>query len=146
MTEEATALRKWFGVLAPEGAKSGDKRMFSDGSLRMRSLPLPLTWQKISGPGHDGSVTVASIQEVWRQDGLIWGAGEVMDTPEADEWANLVNHFGRYGVSIDADDLDEFAIEMDDDGTTIFTDARVCSASTVSIPAFAEAFVMLGDY
>jgi 8-oxo-dGTP pyrophosphatase MutT (NUDIX family) len=144
MTE--TAARKWFGVLAPEGAKSGDQRMFAPGALRMRSLPLPLTWQKVAARGHDGNVTVAMINEVWRDEGLIWGAGEWLDTPEADEAFNLVEKFGRYGVSIDADDLDEFSIEMDEDGTTVFTDARTCSACIVSIPAFAEAFVMNGDY
>jgi 8-oxo-dGTP pyrophosphatase MutT (NUDIX family) len=145
MTETAAA-RKWFGVIAPEGVKSGDKRMFAPGALRMRSLPLPLTWQKVSNDGHKGNVTVASIQETWRENGLIWGAGEWMDTPEADEAYALVEHFGRYGVSIDADDLDEFSIELTDDGTTVFTDARQCSACIVSIPAFAEAFVMNGDY
>lgn len=149
MTEtktEKVAARKWFGVIAPEGVKSGDKRMFAPGSLRMRSLPLPLTWQKVGDSGHKGHITVASIQETWRENGLIWGAGEWMDTPEADEAYALVDHFGRYGVSIDADDLDEFSIEVDDDGTTVFTDARQCSACIVSIPAFAEAFVMNGDY
>jgi 8-oxo-dGTP pyrophosphatase MutT (NUDIX family) len=145
MQTEQTA-RKWFGVLAPEGVKSGDKRMFADNALRMRSLPLPLTWQKISGAGHDGNVVTAIIQEVWRDNGLVWGAGEYLDTPEADEHYNLVEKFGRFGVSIDADDLDEFAIEMDDDGTTVFNDARVCSACAVSIPAFAEAWMMNGDY
>jgi 8-oxo-dGTP pyrophosphatase MutT (NUDIX family) len=144
MTE--TAARKWFGVLAPEGKKSGDKRMFTDGALRMRSLPLPLTWQKVAGAGHDGNVVTAIIQEVWRDNGLIWGAGEYLDTPEADEHYNLVEKFGRYGVSIDADDLDEFSIEMDENGVTVFTDARVCSACAVSIPAFAEAWMMNGSY
>lgn len=147
MTEpETVAARKWFGVIAPEGVKSGDKRMFAPGALRMRSLPLPLTWQKVADSGHKGNITVASIQETWRENGLIWGAGEWMDTPEADEAYALVEHFGRYGVSVDADDLDEFSIEMTEDGTTVFTDARQCSACIVSIPAFAEAFVMNGDY
>lgn len=146
MAEEQKMPRKWFGVLAPEGAPSGDKRMFKEGALRMRSLPLPLTWQKVSAPGHDGNVVTAIIQEVWRDAGLIWGAGEYLDSPEADEHYELVDRFGRYGVSIDADDLDEFSIEMDDQGTTVFTDARVCSACAVSIPAFAEAWMMNGEY
>jgi 2'-5' RNA ligase len=146
VTEEPVAPMPWFGVLAPEGKKSGDRRRFREGSLRMRSLPLPLTWQKVSGSGHDGSVTVAKIEKVWRQNGLVWGSGHALQTPEADEWVALVGEFGRYGVSIDADDLDEFAIEEMEDGTTDFLDARVCSASTVSIPAFAEAFVALGEF
>jgi len=145
MTEMQTA-RKWFGVLAPEGVRSGDRRMFSDGALRMRALPLPLTWQKISGQGHNGNVVTGIIQQVWRENGLIWGAGEYLNTPEADEHYNLVEAFGRYGVSIDADDLDEFAIEMTDDGVTVFTDARVCSTCAVSIPAFAEAWMINGNY
>lgn len=139
--------RRWFGVLAPEGVRSGDRRMFTPGALRMRALPLPLTWQKVASSGHSGNVVTGIIQEVWRDSrNRIWGAGEYLDTPEADEHWSLVERFGRYGVSIDADDLDEYAIEMDEDGVTVFTDARVCSTCAVSIPAFAEAWMMNGNY
>lgn len=136
----------WFGVIAPEGVPSGDKRMFSPGALRTRPLPLPLTWQKVSDDGHRGNVTVAKIEKTWRQDGRVWGSGHFLQTPEADEVVALIAEFGRYGVSIDADDLDEFAVEIHEDGLTEFTDARQCSACIVSIPAFAEAFVALGEY
>lgn len=136
----------WYGVLTPEGVVSGDRRMFGEGALRMRSLPLPLNWQKISSEGHKGSVTVAKIEQVWRRNGLVWGSGHALDTPEANEWMELVREFGRFGVSIDADDIDEFAYEITEDGIELFSDARVCAASTVQIPAFPQAFVALGEY
>lgn len=136
----------WFGILTVEGSPSGDKRQFREGSLRTRPLPVPLTWQKIGAAGHDGHVTVGTIEKVWRNAGKIWGSGFMLQTPEADEVTALIAAFGRYGVSIDADDLDEFSIEVHDDGLMEFTDARSCSACIVSIPAFAEAQVALGVY
>lgn len=136
----------WFGILTVEGLPSGDKRMFREGSLRSRPLPLPLTWQKTSASGHDGNVTVAMIEKVWRAGNFVWGSGHFLQTVEADEVMALIASFGRYGVSIDADDLDEFAVEVHDDGLVEFTDARHCSACIVSIPAFAEAQVAIGEY
>jgi 8-oxo-dGTP pyrophosphatase MutT (NUDIX family) len=136
----------WFGIIAPEGRWSGDGRMFRAGALRSRPLPLPLTWQKVSSGGHDKAVVVAKIEEIWRQNGYVWGAGHALQTPEANEWIGLVAEFGRFGVSVDADDLDEFSVEIHDSGKIEFVDARACSACTVAIPAFAEAFVSLGTF
>jgi 8-oxo-dGTP pyrophosphatase MutT (NUDIX family) len=136
----------WFGILTVEGTPSGDKRQFREGSLRTRPLPVPLTWQKVGASGHDGHVTIGTIEKVWRNGGNVWGSGFMLQTPEADEATALIAAFGRYGVSIDADDLDEFSIEVHDDGLMEFTDARHCSACMVSIPAFAQAQIMLGTY
>lgn len=133
----------WHGVLAPEGKWSGDKRMFSEGSLRHRPLPLPLTWQKISDDGHKGNVTVARIDRIARVDGEYRGAGVFLTTAEADETVGLLAEFGRFGVSVDADDV---TFEMNDEVEGVeFTDARVSSACIVPIPAFAEAWVALGE-
>lgn len=147
----------WYGVLAPEGKWSGDRRMFANGSLSHRDLPLPLTWQKVQDDAHDGSVTVASIDwSEMRDDGMMHAGGQILATEEADEWVGLLAHFGRFGVSVDADDAEAglgnqdgspFSFDEDPDGEPyglIFSAARVCSASSVNIPAFAEAFVMMG--
>ena len=134
----------WHGVLAPEGVWSGDKRRFAEGSLRFRDLPLPLTWQKQSAEGHGGSVVVGRIDTIERVDGMMHGTGVFLDTPEADEVIGLVAEFGRFGVSVDADDGEFDFDEGDEDGVT-FTSARICSAALVPIPAFAEAFVSLGE-
>lgn len=131
----------WHGVLAPEGIKSGDGRMFAEGSLRNRDLPLPLTWQKVSADGHNQNITVAKIEKLEKIDGLVHASGHFLMTPEADEVAGLIAEFGRYGVSIDAD---EAVAEYGDDDILMFSDARISAACIVSIPAFAEAYVSLG--
>jgi hypothetical protein len=139
----------WHGVLAPEGAWSGDGRRFSLDSLRNRDLPLPLTWQRASGEGHDGSTVVARIDSIERVPGesgvnLMRGEGVWIDTPETDEIVGLVAEFGKFGVSIDADDS-EFEFD-EESGQVTFTSARIASASLVSIPAFAEAYIALGTW
>ncbi|HZX41271.1 MAG TPA: hypothetical protein VFE93_05480, partial [Myxococcaceae bacterium] len=133
----------WYGVLAPEGVWSGDKRQFLPDSLEFRDLPLPLTWQKESDDGHKKSVTVASIERIERRGNLMHATGTFMDTPEADEAIGLVAHFGTYGVSVDADDAE---FEFDEDaGSMSFSRARISGAAIVGIPAFAEAFIALGE-
>ena len=132
----------WHGVLAPENVRSGDGRKFAAGALRHRDLPLPLTWQKISDDGHKGNVTVATIEQVEMIDGLMHASGWVLDTAEAAEVVGLIAEFGRFGVSVDADDA---TFEVDEEAEeVVFTDARVCSACIVPIPAFMEAWVALG--
>lgn len=139
----------WHGVLAPEGAWSGDGRRFAIDSLRNRDLPLPLTWQRASGEGHDGSTVVARIDSIERVAGeggvnLMQAEGVWIDTPETDEIVGLVAEFGRFGVSVDADDS-EFEFD-EESGQVTFTSARIASASLVSIPAFAEAWIALGTW
>lgn len=132
----------WHGVLAPEGVWSGDGRMFAENSLRFRDLPMPLTWQKASQGGHDGSVVVAKIEAIERVDNEMRAMGHWLLTPEADEAVGLLTDFGKFGVSVDADDA-EFDFDENSDKVT-FTSARIASASMVAIPAFAEAFIALG--
>ena len=139
----------WHGVLAPEGAWSGDGRRFTADSLRNRDLPLPLTWQRATNEGHDGSTVVGridSIERVSSENGvnLMQAEGIWIDTPETDEIVGLVAEFGRFGVSVDADDS-EFTFD-EETGQVTFTSARIASASLVSIPAFAEAYIALGTW
>lgn len=138
----------WHGVLAVEGAKTGDGRSFSKGSLRNRDLPLPLTWQEVTNEGHSQSHVVGMIHGMQRQDNedgstSILGHGVFRTTPEADRAIGTVADFGKFGVSIDADDT---TYEIDADNMAVnFTDARICGACLVHIPAFAEAYIQLGD-
>ena len=143
MPPEIAATVPWHGVLAPEGKWSGDGRRFAENALTTRDLPLPLTWQKQTSDGHDGSVVVAKIARVERVDGEMRAIGEFLQAPEADEVVGMIAEFGRFGVSVDADDA-EFEFD-EESGRVTFTAARIASASIVSIPAFAEAWVALGD-
>jgi hypothetical protein len=154
----------WYGVLAPEDVMSGDGRKFSAGALRTRDLPLPLSWQKVNEPGHDGSVVVGRIDSIWRKDGQMRGQGVFLTSEESNEAIGLIAEGGIRGVSIDADDgtmelfvkdgrtLDQAMEELEEGGegldmadiVTVFTDARICGATLCPIPAFMEAFVSLG--
>jgi len=133
----------WHGVLAPEGKWSGDGRRFAEGALSTRDLPMPLTWQKVSDEGHKGSVTVATIEAAERVGDEYRATGHFLNSPEADEVVGLLTTFGKFGVSVDADDA-EFEYDDNSDKVT-FTTARISAASIVQIPAFAEAYVRLGD-
>lgn len=136
----------WHGVIAPEGVASGDRRMFGEGSLRFRDLPLPLTWQKVSDDGHRSNVTVAMIEKVERIGNLIEASGHFLSSvPEADEVIGLISEFGRFGVSIDADDIGEYEMDPDSEMES-YLDARVSAACIVAIPAFQEAYVAVGPH
>jgi hypothetical protein len=146
-----------YGVLAPEGVKSGDRRRFKAGSLRWRDLPLPVSWQKVSDDGHKGSMVVGKITKIARQGDLIPFVGEWDASPEADEaMRQVIEGFAR-GLSVDVDDatfelttedgkpIDFDNVDPEERPITDFTDARICGATIVAIPAFQEAFVAVGD-
>jgi len=145
MTDPANAMgpTPFHSVLAPEGKWSGDGRQFAPGALTHRDLPLPMTWQKTSMPGHDGSVVVSKAEQIAVVDGEMRATGHFLSIPESDEVIGLIADFGRFGVSVDADDA-EFDFD-EQSGRVSFTRARVASASIVTIPAFAEAWIALGD-
>jgi hypothetical protein len=154
-TEDETI--PWHGVLAPEDTLSGDGRMFTAEALRWRDLPLPLAWQKTSMPGHDGSVIVGRIDNIWRDGNLVRASGVMLTTPEADEVIGIMAEGGLRGVSVDVDDAtmtvrDREGNELDLSDPAVdphrevmaFTDGRICGATLCAIPAFAEAMVFLG--
>lgn len=137
----------WYGVLAPEGVWSGDRRRFTEGSLRHRDLPLPLKYQPASDDGHRGSVVVGRIDRVWREGGELRAEGVFDSSPYAYESVRQIAERMIRGVSVDVDDAEgEMADGSDDvpEGSLTFTSARVSAATLVPIPAFAEAFVALG--
>ena len=133
------------GVLAPEDTWSGDRRKFSAGSLRQRDLPLPITWQKVTTAAHDNATTVFKIEKIERIDNLIHYSGIFIDNEEADEVTGLIAEFGRFGVSIDADDIGDFEFNEETQERVIH-DARISGASIVHIPAFQEAYIALGPH
>ena len=147
----------WHGVLAPEGVLSGDARKFKADSLTWRDLPLPLRWQKEDWGAHDGAVTVGRIDRIYREDGLVWGEGEMLRIPEADEAIQMMAEGGLRGVSVDADkasmsfeDEDGNVLTLDSEigpdtlVVTSFDEARISGATLCAIPAFQEAFISLG--
>lgn len=158
--EDLDHLVPWYGVIAPVGVRSGDRRELAPGALRYRDLPVPLGWQKISAPGHDGSVVVANIEKMWEEDGLIKASGSFASTPEANEVISLIAQRMLRGVSIDLDDTaafelvteagEPFDVESwnvgDPEPIKRMVDGRIASASIVAIPAFQEAYIRLGTW
>ena len=140
----------FWAVLAPEGVWSGDKRRFAEGALTHRDLPIPMMWQKQTGQGHDGSVVVASVREVFKVGNLTIGTGFFADAEDADRVIGLIADGHLRGVSVDVDDAememtDDPEALMKGDGVT-FTKGRISGATIVPIPAFAEAVIHLGEY
>jgi hypothetical protein len=135
----------WYGVLAPEGAWSGDGRRFLPNSLTHRDLPMPLAWQKFTEAGHDGGVTVAKIETIERVGSEMRASGHFLQTPEADEVIGLLGEFGKFGISVDADNA-EYTFDDDEGHRHSYSAARISAAAIVAIPAFAEAFISLGEW
>ena len=123
----------WYGVLAPEGVPTGDRRLFDPGSLRYRDLPLPLRWQKVDEPGHDGSVVVGRIDHVWLEDGLHKAFGVFSKTEEAEEVIGLLADRMIRGVSVDLDDI---TLELRNDDGSTFDPEKDFEVSEDGVPRF----------
>jgi len=134
----------WYGVLAPEGLPSGDKRQFALNSLSSRDLPLPLKFQFIDDEGHKGSFPVGRIDRIWREDGLIKAEGVFDTSDQAYEVIRLLANQIMRGVSVDLDAVEGSVGE--DKKTVNFSEGRISSATVCSIPAFAQAFVSIGRW
>lgn len=134
------------GVLAPEETESGDSRGFAAGAVTSRPYRLPFMWQKNQTSGHDGAGLVGSVDRLMRKDGLIHWEGALMPTAEANDFAEVLAFFGRFGVSVDGDrgSLDDTRTRAS--GVMWFDAVRAAGLTAVSIPAFAEAYVAFGPH
>lgn len=141
------------GILAPEGSPSGDGRQFAVGALTSRDLPLPLLFQTMSGEsGHVNSVAPARIDKIWRtDDNMLAFEGAINPNHNyADEIVDGIVFGNIRGVSVDIDDYElqapEFSEDGEQQGTMMFSRARIAAATIVAIPAFHEAYIALGYY
>ena len=143
-------------LVIPEGAETGDGRIFEKGSITMRDLPLPLLWQIKTGSGHDGSVVVGQITYMERTEDGIGNAVGVFDTGDyGQEAERLVRHGFIRGVSADMDKFEadeEIPKETGDEskdsekpgsGRINITSARVMAVTIVPKPAFQECFIQI---
>lgn len=158
---ESPAYAAWDGVLTLEGAKSGDGRMFTYGSLSWDILPIPLMYQPANTGGHSGSVMVGQINEVYRKGNQVYGAGIIDTAATYDGFAvgqevlrQMKENF-LTGVSVDVDQVEDGDVEriyaqdaspMDKPKLTVFNRGRIRGATLVAFPAFTEARIRLtGD-
>jgi len=161
--------RTWSAVLARIGVPTGDKRVIAPGALTSRDLPLPLMWQRVSGDGHSGAVTVGAIRTLTidNETGMVTGTGTFLPVRGAAE-AQAQTEAGVTGPSVDlfddldieevqtlieagvigpdlTDNMDDVEYAMDDDGMIVITKARIAGATLVQIPAFAGVSITMTD-
>lgn len=141
------------GLIAPESVLSGDYRVFAEGALSNRNLPLPLRYEFVSSHGGDTShvATVGRVDEVFMaEDGMRWRGVLVLSrqyTPEVIE--GLTDRTVR-GVSLDGDmgvvqvSDDGMPGAMSKDSPLVFDEVRVAGLTIVPIPAFQEAYIAFG--
>lgn len=143
-------------LLAPIGTPTGDKRRFAAHSLTHRELPLPLTWQRERGQGHEGAVTIGTLHGIrYDENGAPHGFGILFD-PDPEQLPRLAQDVAEArmlldqkvtGPSVDLDSMQFHALDPEEAGEyaadarpEIEVDkGRISAATLVPIPAFAEA-------
>lgn len=131
--------RTWRAVLARMGTPTGDGRILDPAGAASRDLPLPLSWQQMSGDGHGGSQIVARIESLSFDNGMVTAAGTMLDSAPYEVYEQI--EAGVIGPSVDLDDLEYVMDESND--LLVLTKWRVAGATLVSIPAFAEVSITL---
>lgn len=130
--------RTWRAVLARMGTPTGDGRILDPAGAASRDLPLPLSWQQMSGDGHGGSQIVARIESLQFANGMVTATGTMLDSAPWEVFEQI--DAGVIGPSVDLDDIEYV---MSDDELVVLTKWRVAGATLVSIPAFAEVSITL---
>jgi hypothetical protein len=122
------------------GIPTGDGRILDPAGSASRDLPLPLSWQGVSGDGHGGSVVVGRIESLRFENGMVLGTGSLLDSAE---WSTNVIEQLEAGVIGPSVDLDDIEYVMDEEERIVLTQWRVAGATLVSIPAFADVSLTL---
>ncbi len=135
----------WAGPLAPIGRPTMEPRevrLFEQGALRHRMLPLPLDWREREAPGHTGSMTVGRILGIaygpdHEGQEHAWGWGDYLDEeiiPESRK-ARYLMEMGVSGASVDPGGR---IIGMMDPETGVkrMAEFTIGGATLVRIPAF----------
>lgn len=137
----------WAGPLAPIGRPTEEPRrtrVFEDGALRHRALPLALDWRERDAPGHGGSLTVARILGIaygpdHQGDEYAWAWGDWLDDniiPEARKARHLVE-MGVAGASVDPGG--PVVVKVDPkSGTEHVMSFTIGRATLVPVPAFSS--------
>jgi hypothetical protein len=153
----------WTGVIALINQWSADNRMLTlddDAPVDVRPLPLPVTVQYITGPGHDGAtVGLMTLDEAWRDGPRLMGRGRIdMDDPQGAALARKIRGGFLRFVSADIDKVDGHVVCIDDSGQALedctpgedgtqtgelYTQWRIMGASLLAHPAFPEAQIEL---
>lgn len=143
----------WWGPLAPINKATGDGRIFPPGILQYQSFPMALRWQEKGSRGHDGAVTVATIEGAKEimVDGepKVWAYGYWLDPqiiPEVTKAQHQVDN-GVTGPSVDLDSYTAALMEHAETGKKVasLSAGRMRAATLVNIPAFADLRITTGE-
>jgi len=141
----------WMARIVPIGVPTGEPRrtrVFEPGSLSHRTLPLPFSWRKASGQGHDGSVMVGRVLGIHygpdhQGAEYAWGWGDYFDESYVAETkeARYLADQGVLGCSIDPGG--KVVVSVNPANGWEYTSQYVIGGvTTVSIPAFTEMSVL----
>lgn len=133
--------RRWRMVAARLGSPTGDRRMLAPGGITNRDLPVPLSWQEKSAPGHQGSIVVGRVETVRYGDGMITATGTMLT--EFPQYFQVLEQIeaGVTGPSLDLSDNIE--VVVNDDGLEVITQAVFGGITLVPIEAFADVSITL---
>ncbi|MEU2134411.1 hypothetical protein [Streptomyces sp. NPDC018352] len=149
----------WTGTIALVNEWSADQRMLALGEgteIDVRPLPLPVTVQYVTGPGHDGAtVGLMTLDEVWQDEHRVMGRGRIdLDDPQGAALARKIERGFLRFVSADVDRVDGRVVCVGEDGQPVddcdptedgmntgelYTRWRIMGAALLAHPAFPEA-------
>jgi hypothetical protein len=160
---EQGELPLFFNCLAVEGLSTSDGRTIKADALGHRALPFSILAQ-YTNPGmqggHAGAEVIGHMTELWRKPGpevtsretgepfpkgtYVWQGRGVAD-PET-RGGDLARKGHLRGNSVDLSELD-FTEEFGDDDKQLITitSGKIAATTLCPIPAFAEAYVQIGD-
>jgi hypothetical protein len=160
---EKGELPLFFPALAVEGMSTSDGRLIKPGALGHRMLPWSILAQ-YTNPGQQGGHAFAEVighmTEMWRKPGpevtsretgkpfpegtYVWQGKGVAD-PET-RGGKLARQGHLLGNSVDLSELD-FTEEFDDQDRqkVTITAGKIAATTLCPIPAFADAYVAIGD-
>ncbi len=153
----------FYGLACPTGGPSDDRRAFAARGLTWRALPLPLTYQISTAPGHDNAVTVGYITDLWYDENdFIAYKGYFADPtlePYVDKVIGGIAEGWIRGVSVDVvaaqyelpaipdqfESAEQVMELMQNPPNQVMKSGKIAGACVVGIPAFEDTYIRLGD-
>lgn len=141
---------RWKGLVAPTEVPTGDGRMFADGKLTSRPMPIPLMVRFGSG-GHEGATVVGKVNRIYPGPGGYWGEGEFLDptmVPEVPKTIYMLNQ-KVMGPSVDLDR--DFTVQpikhptRPDKKAGLFSEYNVIGVTLVPMPAFHQVHMSIDN-
>lgn len=131
----------WETDVLPIDTFTGDRRWFTPGSLSTRNLPMPLLFQVRTAKGHEGAVTVGSVDRFEIVDNVARASGSWLDPDHVPEVNRALALMAGKVARVSADLEPDMDVRVEDPGDGsrpfIFYDrARVCGITIVPIGAF----------